>query len=107
MDPAEMAVARHLSKHAHIATNPHTIEELLGAAFSMQSVSYQILNEIYSERTVGVQFFPEPLVMLFSDLLTAFLIVVFQEVLSPDLPCIPCFPILPSSAHHTLLRFTI
>jgi hypothetical protein len=45
MEPEETAVARKLlCKQVPAATNTHAIIELLDAVFSMQSVSYEILN---------------------------------------------------------------
>jgi hypothetical protein len=43
--PEEMEVAKQwLNKHVPAATNTHATTELLDVLFSMQSVSYQILN---------------------------------------------------------------
>jgi hypothetical protein len=52
VEPGETAVARQrLSKDVPTETNTHTtMEELLDAEFSVQSILYQI---IYSERKVG------------------------------------------------------
>jgi hypothetical protein len=56
VDPPIVA-GQQLSKNVTMATNTHaTIEELLGASFSMQSLLYQ--------RKVGDYFFPELLVLI-------------------------------------------
>jgi hypothetical protein len=48
VEAEEMAIARQwLDKHVPAVTNTYaTIEELLDAVFSMQSVSYQIINSV-------------------------------------------------------------